>query len=444
MSELLLFDPEELKNLTESVLRYAKQLGATASEASISAHSGFSIMARKQEVEELIYHRNQGMGITLYNGQKKGTASCSDLTPDALKASVQAAWDIANQTSADPYSGLADPALLATHFPDLHDYYPWDISSEQGIALAKDCEQAALANAGITNSEGAQLSTQVSCTTYANSNQFCQAQQSSHHSLSCSVVAEREGSMQRDYSYAVAVDPSLLESPEVVGQDAALRTVRRLGARQIKTQSAAVIFAPEIARSLLGHFISAISGASLYRRASFLLDHLGQKIFPEFIDLGEQPYLLGALGSASFDTEGVATRAQDFIHQGILQRYVLNSYAARRLGLETTANAGGVHNLIINTSDYDLPQLLQQMGTGFFVTELLGQGANLITGDYSRGASGFWVEQGKLVYPVEGVTLSGNLKDIYQNIVAVGKDVDIRANIRTGSIWIASMLIGGA
>ena len=443
MSELLLFDPEELKTLTENVLHYAKQLGATASEASISAHSGFSIMVRKQAVEELIYHRNQGMGITVYNGQKKGTASCSDLTPEALKASVQAAWDIANQTSADPYAGLADPHLLATDFPDLHDYYPWDVSSEQGITVAKNCEQAALANTAITNSEGAQLSTQVNCTTYANSNQFCQAQQTSCHSLSCTVVAEKAGAMQRDYSYTVAVDPSLLDSPEAIGKDAALRTVRRLGARPLKTQSAAVIFAPEMAGSLLAHFISAISGAALYRRASFLLDHIGKPIFPEFITLSERPYLPGALASASFDTEGVATREQDFIHEGILQRYVLNSYAARRLGLETTANAGGVHNLIMNSSPYDLTDLLQQMGSGFFVTELLGQGANLITGDYSRGASGFWVEEGQLLHPVEGVTLSGNLKDIYQKIVAVGKDVDIRANIRSGSLWIESMMIGG-
>lgn len=438
-----LFNLEELKTMTESVLQYAKKMGASASEASISAHSGFSIMARHQEIEELIYHCNQGMSITIYNGQKKGTTSCSDLTPNALKASVEAAWAIANQTSDDRYSGLADPSLLATNFPDLQDYYPWDISTEQGIALAKNCEQAALSHPGITHSEGAQLNTQVSCSTYANSNGFCQAQQRSYHSLNCTVVAEKDGHMQRDYSYEVSVNPSLLAAPELIGQDAARRTVRRLGAKPIKTQTAAVIFAPEVARSLLSHFINAISGAALYRRASFLLDHLGKTIFPEHITIDERPYLLGALGSAAFDTEGVTTRTQDFIHQGILQRYVLNSYSARRLGLETTANAGGVHNLFITSSDDDLPALLKQMGRGFFVTELLGQGANIITGDYSRGASGFWVEDGQLLFPVEGVTLSGNLKDMYKKIIAVGNDVDTRANLCTGSIWIDTMTIGG-
>jgi PmbA protein len=438
------FNPDELKAKAQEVLAYAKKLGATAAEASIAAHDGFSINVRRQETEELIYHHNNGMCINVYNGQKQGTASCSDLTIDALKASVEAAWAIAQQTGADPYAGLADPLLMATDFPDLQNYYPWDITPEQAIELAKTCEQAAFSSSSeITNSDGAYLTTQVSCDVYANTHHFCHAEQSTYHSLSCTVVAEKNGHMQRDYSYIVSANPKQFNNVETIGIEAATRTRQRLGAKPVKTQSAAVIFAADVARGLFGHFVSAISGNALYRRASFLLDHLDKQIFPEFINICERPYLLSALASSSFDAEGVATRNQDFITAGRLERYVLNSYSARRLNLETTANAGGVHNLIINHSKFNLQQLLKKMGTGLLITELLGQGANLITGDYSRGASGFWVENGEIAYPVAGVTVSGNLKEIYRNILAVGNDVDIRGNIRTGSIWVESMVIGG-
>jgi PmbA protein len=437
------FNAEELKNLSHFVLAHAKKLGASDAEVSLAANTGFSLNVRQQEIDELTYHRNHGMGISIYNGQKSGSASCSDLTEPALKAAVEAAWAIAQQTDADPYAGLADKALMAKKFPDLAIYYPWDITPEQGIALAKECEQAALTQTGITNSEGASLSTHVDCHVYANSNDFCEAVLSTSHSVNCVVVAEKDGQMQRDYSYLVGVNPKLLSNVTQIGQEAAKRTLMRIGAKPIKTQRASVIFAADVARSLFGHFISAISGSSIYRRASFLVDHLDKQIFPADISIFERPFLPSALGSTAFDAEGVGAREQDFITNGVLQRYVLGSYAARRLGLQTTANAGGVHNLCVNHSDLDLPSLLKQMGTGLFVTQLLGQGANLITGDYSRGASGFWIENGEITHPVDGITIASNLKEIYQNILAVGNDMDTRGNIRTGSVWIKSMMIGG-
>ena len=437
------FNPEELKAIAASVLQQAKKLGASAAEVSIAGNTGFSLTVRQQHTEELVYHRNRGVAINLYHGQKCGAASCSELTPAALTQAVEAAWTIAQQTDADPYAGLATKALMAKQFPDLAIYYPWEITPEQGMHLAKSCEQAALSYAEITHSEGANLSTHASCDVYANSHDFCQAVLSTQHSLHCTVVAEKNGSMQRDYSYLTSVNPETLKKVDAIGEDAALRTIKRLGAKPLKTRKAPVIFAAEVARSLLGHFIGAISGGAIYRQASFLVDHQGKKIFPTHITIFERPYLPSALGSCAFDSEGVATREQNFVTQGVLDRYVLGSYSARRLGLETTANADGVHNLMITHSDWDLKTLLKQMGTGLLVTELLGQGANLMTGDYSRGASGFWVEAGEIAYPVEGVTVAGNLKDLYQHILAVGNDIDIRGNIRTGSIWIESMMIGG-
>lgn len=438
------FNPEELKNFAELILDYAKKLGASAAEVSIVAHTGFSVNVRKQETESLIYHRNRGMTISVYNGQKRGEASCSDLTEAVLKSSAEAAWTIAQQTDIDPYAGLADKALMAIRFPDLEIYHPWDITPEQAIVLAKTCEATALSShPKISNSEGASISTQTSCDVYANTHGFCQPVQSTYHHLSCAVVAEENGNMQRDYDYTVSTNPEALKDVNSVGREAAARTVRRLGAKPLKTQKVPVIFAAEVARSLLGHFMNAISGAAIYRRASFLLDHLDQKIFPEFITIYEHPHLCGALGSSVFDSEGVATREQDFVKDGVLLRYVLGSYSARRLGMQTTANADGVHNLFISPGEANLKELFQHMGTGLFVTELLGQGANLITGDYSRGASGFWVERGEIAFPVEGITLAGHLKEMYHHILAVGNDVDIRGNIRTGSIWIESMMVGG-
>ncbi len=437
------FDPEVLKELSQLALADAQKIGASAAEVSLAAHTGFSVSVRKQVTEELVYHRNRGMAISIYNGQRIGSASCSDLTEAALKSSVEAAWAIACQTDVDPYVGLAEKNLMAKKIPDLEIYHPWPINPEEGIALAKSCEAAALSYPKISNSEGASLSTQTSCEVYANTHDFCQAVLSSYHSLNCVVVSEHEGNMQRDYSYMANTNPRALENVETVGHQAAERVIKRLGARPIKTCKAPVIFIAEVARSLIGHFVSAISGAAIYRRASFLFDQLDQKIFPEFITIDERPYLLGAAGSHAFDTEGVATREQSFIENGILQRYILNSYAARRLGLETTANAGGVHNLFITTGKSDLPGLLKKMGTGLLVTELLGQGANIITGDYSRGASGFWVENGEIAFPVEGITVAGNLREMYQHIIEVGNDLDTRGNIQSGSIWIDEMMIGG-
>lgn len=438
------FHPDQLKEAARFVVDYAQKLGASASEVNIGANNGFSLNVRQQEIEELTYHNDRGVSICLFDGHKRGSSSCSDISQKALITATEAAWTIASRTDSDPYAGLADKNLMAKNIPDLDLYHPWDITPQDAIELAKECEAAAFAaNKLIFNSEGAAFSTQESCDVYANSHGFCEAVLSTSHSVSCTVVAQQNGLMERDYSYHIARQPGALSNMVVIGEEAAKRTVERLGARRLKTQKAPVIYAPEVARSLWHHLISAISGGSIFRRASFLLDHLGQKIFPEHITVYERPYIKDALGSAAFDSEGVATREQDFISQGELIRYVLGSYSARRLGMETTANADGVHNLLISHSDYVLSDFIKQMGRGLLVTELLGHGANLLTGDYSRGAAGFWVENGEIAFPVHEITIAGNLKDIFSNIVAVGKDIDIQSNIRSGSVWVAEMMIGG-
>jgi PmbA protein len=430
--------------LVAEVIDEAARQGASAAEAGLSMDQGLSVGVRLGEVETIEHHRSQGLGVTVYFGQRKGSASTTDLRTEALRETVAAACRIAQYAAEDEFAGLPDAELLAKEFPDLDLYHPWALDIEPAIALALECENAARGfHPAITNSEGASLNTYQGLRVLGNSLGFLHGYPSSRHSLSCSVIGQSGDSMQRDDWWTVARDAGDLESAVQVGRKAAERTVRRLGARTLSTRQCPVLFAADVAGGLLGHFIGAIRGGNLYRKSSFLLDCLGKPVFPAFIHLHEQPHLRKALGSAPYDSEGVATRPRDLVKDGILQSYVLSTYSARKLGLQTTGNAGGVHNLILDPGELDLAALLKKMGKGLWVTELMGQGVNLVTGDYSRGASGFWVENGEIQDPVEEITIAGNLRDMYLKILAVGNDVDLRGNTRTGSILIEEMTVAG-
>jgi PmbA protein len=404
------------------------------------------VTVRLGEVETVEHTRDKGLGVTVYFGQCSGSASTTDLAAAAVRDTVRAACAIAKFTAADDCAGLADPALLAREFPDLGLYRPWNPGMDRAIALARACEAAARAcDARITNSEGATLSTHAGLEVYGNSHGFLGHQAATRHGLSVSVIAQDASGMQRDYWYTVDRAADRLESAEAVGREAGRRTLRRLGGRKLSTRRVPVVFEAPVASSLLSHFVGAVRGGSLYRRASFLLDSLGQPVFAPGVRLHEQPHLPGGLGSAVFDSEGVATRARDLVRAGVLQGYVLDSYSARKLKLATTGNAGGVHNLTLEPfgGAADLDALLRQMGTGLLVTELIGFGVNTVTGDYSRGAAGFWVEGGSIAYPVEEITVAGNLKDMFHDIVAAGGDVDVRGNLRTGSVLVGALTVAG-
>ena len=435
---------EQWRESVAHVLAIAKAKGATAAEVATSISSGFSVDIRMGEVETIEHNRDKGIGITVYFDQRKGSASTSDTSEEAIAATVEAACHIAQFTSEDQFSGLAPAELMALHYPDLSLNHPWSITVAQAIELAKQCEQVGMScDKRITNSEGASVATYQQFYIYGNSHGFIGDYASTQHHINCMLIAKEGGNMQRDYSYSVARDYQDLENVNTIGRKAAARTVRRLNAKRLSTRQAPVIFEAEIASGLLSCFIQAISGGNLYRKSSFLLDHLGQQIFPDFINIHEDPHVLKAKGSAPFDGEGVITRPRDLVTKGILNGYVLSSYSARKLGMQTTGNAGGIHNLYINTSDMDLDALLKKMDTGFLVTELLGHGVNIVTGDYSRGASGFWVEKGVIQYPVEEITIAGNLRDMFKNLVAIGNDVDRRHVICTGSILLDHMTIAG-
>jgi PmbA protein len=435
----------ELKSVVASALAEAKECGADQAEADASLQRGLSVTVRLGGVETLEFHRDRGLSVTVYFGQAKGSASTADLLPQAVRETVLKASAIAKHTSEDPCAGLPDPDELAREIPQLDLHHPWDIEAEQAITLARECEAAGLAlDPRLKNSEGATLSTGSGARVHGNSLGFLEGLASTSHSLSCALVAQERDDMQRDYWYSISRSPASLEPPGAIGRRAAERALRRLGARQLSTRRAPVLFAPELARGLLGHFIGAIRGPSQYRRASFLLNAAGEQVFPSFIRIVERPHLLQGLASSPFDSEGVATRDRDLVRDGVLQGYVLGSYSARKLRLKTTGNAGGIHNLLVNSGQSgSFEELLRRMGSGFFVTELMGEGVNGVTGDYSRGASGFWVENGAIAYPVHEVTIASNVRDMLKSIVAVGTDVDSQGAIRTGSILLEAMTIAG-
>jgi PmbA protein len=435
----------QLLEVADLALAHAESMGASAAEASLGHGSGSSITVRNGEVETVEHNRDKSLGITVYFGHRSGNASTTDFSRAAVEACVEAAGRIARYTEEDPYNGLADPALLAREIPDLDLYHPWDVSVEEAIDIARRCEQAALsADDRISNTEGGSLSSHQGADLYANSNGFRGLSRSSRHSISCSVIAGQGDGMQRDYWYDSQRDRRLLASAEEVGRETARRTLRRLEARKGETRSCPIVFEAPVAASLLSHLTTAISGTSLYRKSSFLTDSLGKQLFPSSVRIHEQPLLRGAAGSASFDNEGVATRSRDIVTEGVLQSYLLGSYSARKLGMETTGNAGGVHNLTIDpTVEGGLEELLRQMGSGLLVTELIGYGINNVTGDYSRGAFGFLVENGEITEPVQEMTIAGNLRDMFMALEVVGADVDERRNMRTGSILIGKMTVAG-
>jgi PmbA protein len=435
---------DALRNIAQDMLDYAKQRGASAAATEVSAGFGQAVTVRHGEVETIEYNRDKGLGITVYIGQQRGNASSSDFSPQAVRDTVDAALSIASYTAIDDCSGLPDADMLAHDFPDLDLYHPWDLPVDAAIELAKQCEQAALdTDKRISNSEGATVNLHESQFVFANSLGFIGGYPSSRHSLSCAVIAGQEDAMERDYWYAVARDAGDLMDARQVGRIAAERAVRRLNARQIDTMQVPVLFEAPVAASLLGHFTGAVSGGSLYRKSTFLLDQLDKPVFAPHINIEDIPDIRKGLASGSFDDEGVRTQRRVIVENGVLRGYFLGSYSARKLGMRTTGNSGGNHNLILRPGDLDFAGLLKQMGRGLLVTELLGQGVNHVTGDYSRGAAGFWVEHGEIQYPVQEITIAGNLKDMFRNIAAVGNDVLVQGSRQCGSILVEGMTVAG-
>lgn len=433
-----------LSELAEQVLGLCRQQGASQAEVSLSEDSGLSVNVRMGEVETVERTQDRGVAVTVYFDQRKGTASTADIQLTSLKATVEQACAIAQFTEKDTASGLGDAERMATEFHDLDLWHPYAISADQAVEMALQTESAGREfDRRISNSDGASMSHGDSVAVYANSHGFVGAERSTHFSLSCSLIAGANDAMQRDYWYSSALRYADLEAAGSIGKQAAERTIRRLNPRSVDTGNYPVLFSAESARSLIGHFLGAVSGASLYRRASFLLDSIDTQIFPEWFSLLEQPHIPRGFRSANFDAEGVATREQYLIESGVLKHYLLGSYSARKLGLQSSGNAGGVHNLNVAANAGDLNELVRSMGRGLLVTELMGQGVNAITGDYSRGAAGFWVEGGEIQYPVDEITIAGNLKTMFQAIEAVGSDVDMRSHLRTGSILIGNMTVAG-
>lgn len=436
---------DELKEVVAGALAEAETTGASQADADASLQRGLTATVRLGEIDTLEFHRDRGLSITLYFGKSKGSASTADLRPTAVRETVLKAAAIAKHTAADECAGLADPEELARSIPDLDLFHPWDLQAEQAVALARECEAAGLAcDARLRNSEGATVTTLSGVRVYGNSNGFLQGLASTSHSLSCTLLSQDQAGMQHDYWYSVARNPLALESAVAIGKHAAERALARLDARRLSTRRSPLLFSADMARGIFGHLIGAIRGPSQYRRASFLLDAAGQAILPSHVDILERPHIRQGLASTPFDAEGVATRDRELVRAGVLQGYVLGSYSARKLKLRTTGNAGGIHNLLVHSSEGgDFQQMLERLGTGLYVTELMGQGVNGVTGDYSRGASGFWVEHGKLVHPVHEVTIAGNLRDMLRDILAVGTDVDARGAIQTGSLLLKEMTIAG-
>jgi PmbA protein len=435
---------DALAAVASEVLREARAAGATAAEAEVSQGFGQSVTVRKGDVETIAYNRDKGIGVTVYVGLRRGHASTADFGATALRDTVAKALTIARYTADDACAGLADPERLAHAWADLDLYHPWDLSVEDAIALGCECEAAALGvDSRLVNSEGATISLHEAQFVYANSNGFTGGYASSRHGIYCAVIGEEDGAMQRDDWYSTARAPEDLDPVGEVGRQAGLRTVRRLGARQLTTTDCPVLYEAPIASGLIGHFVGAVSGGSLYRKSSFLIDSMGTQVFTPAITIREEPHLKRGQASAPFDDEGVATQPRDVVRDGVVQGYFLGSYSARKLGLASTANAGGNHNLVVSHGADDLPAMLRRMGSGLMVTELLGQGVNPVSGDYSRGAAGYWIEDGEVAYPVEEITIAGNLAHMYRDIVAIGNDVDRRGSRHCGSILIGAMTVAG-
>ena len=434
----------QLLELAQSVLDYAKTRGATACETEVSEGFGQTVTVRRGEVETIEYNRDKGIGVTVYVGQNRGHASSSDFSPQAVRDTVDAALSIARFTAPDDCAGLADADLLARDIPELDLWHPWDLPVERAIELAKAAEDAGFAVDGaISNSEGATVSTQESQFIYGNSLGFLGGYPNSRHGVWCSLIAGQGDNMQRDDWYETTRDPLELAPPALVGRRAGERAVNRVGARKIATTQAPVLYEAPIAASLLGHFVSAVSGGSLYRKSSFLVDSLGKKVFSPLVQIRDLPHLPKGLASSPFDEEGVVTQAREVVKDGVVQGYFLGSYSARKLGMKSTGNAGGNHNLTLDDTGHDFRALLKKLDRGLLVTELMGQGVNPVTGDYSRGAAGFWVENGEIAYPVQEITIAGNLKEMFGSIAAVGNDVVRRGSRQCGSILIERMTIAG-
>ena len=436
------------EDLVDTALAHAKKLGATDAGAEASEGSGLSVSVRMGELETVERNRDKALGVTVYLGQRRGNASTSDFSRAAVEQTVQAAYDIARFTAEDPVAGLPDVTDIATEQPDLDLFHPWAVGSEQAAELALACERAALAvDKRIANSEGAGVSAQQSHFFSAHTHGFRGGYASSRHSLSVAPIAGKGDGMQRDYWYSSERDARALASPEAVGRYAAERALSRLKSRKITTRECPVLFESPLAAGLLGSFVQAISGGALYRKTSFLVDSLGKAIFPKHIDIHEDPFVRGGKGSSPFDEEGVRVRPRQVVKGGRVQGYFLSTYSARKLGMPTTGNAGGSHNLVLSSRQTqagdDLPAMLRKLGTGLFVIELMGQGVNYVTGDYSRGASGFWVENGQIAYPVQEITIAGNLRDMLQNIQAVGADAYTYGAKTVGSVLVGKMKVAG-
>lgn len=438
------YTQDALRSFAHDALEHAHKQGATACDVDVSEGWGHSATVRRGEVDTLEYHRDKGISVTVYIGQQRGSANTTDFSRKALRSTVEAALSIARHTAADPCAGLPEAELLAHDPQDLALFHPWKTDVDQSIELARRSEAAGFAVSDrITNSDGASVSTQQSQFVSANSLGFCEGYASTRHSLSCSLIAGNGDTMQRDDWWASRRNAAELPTPESIGDYAARRALARLNGRRVATCEVPVLFEAPLAAGLLGHLVHAASGGSLYRRASFLLDALGTPVFSPIVNITEDPFIPGAIASSAFDDEGVATTRRELVSQGVLNGWFLGSYSARKLGLRSTGNAGGCHNLLLHPGEHDLPGLIRQMGRGLLVTELLGQGVNYVTGDYSRGASGYWVENGEIAYPVQEITIAGNLRDMFRNIVACGNDLLVQGSKRCGSVLIEKMMVAG-
>lgn len=436
-------DQDHYQALCRRILERSKERGVSTAEVTLASEKGFEASVRLGQVETVTHQNDQHLSLTVYFDKQCGSASTTDFSDQAIDVTIEKACSIAKFTNQDPFAGLADKEQLAFAYPTLDINFPWQISTEQALDLALQCENLARQDSRITNSEGATVSSHTSLHVYGNTHDFVGSYAGSQHAINCILIAERDGHKQRSYDYTVARDADDLMSVEQLAKNAALKTINRLGAKRLKTQSAPVIFSAEVAKTLVGHFIAAISGSNIYRQSSFLIDYLNKPIFPKHINITQLPHLPKALGTIPFDNEGVLTVEQDFVHHGILKNYLLNSYAARKLNMKSTGNAGGLSNLLVSSNDLTQAELIKEMQRGLLVVELIGQGVNIVTGDYSRGAFGYWVENGEIQYPVTEITIAGNLKDIFQNIVAIANDIDNRNKIRSGSILVKEMMIAG-